>query len=139
MAATARRHLRCRTWTENHRRRRIRCLPDRIGGHDHRAGRDNDRKLQPAFPAGADLPVSNDQPSVALTYLVATSGLFPSNSNLTPNTPYLGEVIAYAGGAPNAMLQGGWAVANGQTLSIAQNAALFSVLGTTYGGNGHHF
>ena len=40
-------------------------------------------------------------------------------------------------GPPNAMLQdGGWAVANGQTLSIAQNSALFSVLGTTYGGNG---
>src|SRR6478735_4997284 len=30
----------------------------------------------------------------------------------------------------------GWALANGQTLSIAQNTALFSLLGTTYGGNG---
>src|SRR4029077_13741991 len=30
----------------------------------------------------------------------------------------------------------GWALANGQTLSIQQNAALFSLLGTTYGGNG---
>ncbi len=30
----------------------------------------------------------------------------------------------------------GWAQCNGQLLPIAQNAALFSLLGTTYGGNG---
>ena len=30
----------------------------------------------------------------------------------------------------------GWAFAAGQTLAIAQNTALFSLLGTTYGGNG---
>lgn len=29
-----------------------------------------------------------------------------------------------------------WALCNGQLLSIAQNTALFSLLGTTYGGNG---
>ncbi len=29
-----------------------------------------------------------------------------------------------------------WAFCNGQILSIAQNTALFSLLGTTYGGNG---
>ena len=30
----------------------------------------------------------------------------------------------------------GWALCNGQLLSIQQNAALFALLGTTYGGNG---
>jgi microcystin-dependent protein len=30
----------------------------------------------------------------------------------------------------------GWALCQGQILSIAQNTALFSLLGTTYGGNG---
>lgn len=30
----------------------------------------------------------------------------------------------------------GWAMCNGQIISIAQNTALFSLLGTTYGGNG---
>jgi microcystin-dependent protein len=30
----------------------------------------------------------------------------------------------------------GWAFCNGQILSIAQNTALFSLIGTTYGGNG---
>jgi microcystin-dependent protein len=30
----------------------------------------------------------------------------------------------------------GWAICSGQILSISQNTALFSLLGTTYGGNG---
>jgi microcystin-dependent protein len=30
----------------------------------------------------------------------------------------------------------GWILFNGQIISIAQNTALFSILGTTYGGNG---
>jgi microcystin-dependent protein len=30
----------------------------------------------------------------------------------------------------------GWAICNGQILSIAQNTALFSLIGTQYGGNG---
>src|ERR1700744_5008441 len=30
----------------------------------------------------------------------------------------------------------GWALANGQLMPINQNQALFSLLGTTYGGNG---
>ena len=30
----------------------------------------------------------------------------------------------------------GWALCSGQTMSIAQNNALFSLLGATYGGNG---
>ena len=46
--------------------------------------------------------------------------------------PFIGSVILFAGNfAPR-----GWAFCNGQILSIAQNTALFSLLGTTYGGNG---
>lgn len=45
---------------------------------------------------------------------------------------YLGEIKMFAGNfAPL-----GWQLCNGQILSIAQNTALFSILGTTYGGNG---
>lgn len=47
-------------------------------------------------------------------------------------TPYLGEIkICAFNFAPK-----GWAQANGQTLPINQNQALFSLFGTTYGGNG---
>ena len=46
--------------------------------------------------------------------------------------PYLGEIRMFGSNfAPS-----GWALCNGQTLSIAQNTALFSLLGTFYGGNG---
>src|SRR4051812_4210500 len=46
--------------------------------------------------------------------------------------PFLAEIVMFAGNfAPR-----GWAFCNGQILSIAQNTALFSLLGTTYGGNG---
>ena len=46
--------------------------------------------------------------------------------------PFLGEIRIFAGNfAPR-----NWAFCNGQVLSIAQNTALFSLLGTTYGGNG---
>jgi len=46
--------------------------------------------------------------------------------------PFLGEIRMFAGNfAPV-----GWAFCQGQTLSIAENTALFSLLGTTYGGDG---
>ena len=46
--------------------------------------------------------------------------------------PFIAEIIMFAGNfAPR-----GWAFCNGQIMSIAQNTALFSLLGTTYGGNG---
>lgn len=45
---------------------------------------------------------------------------------------YLGEIKMFAGNfAPT-----GWAFCNGQLLQISQNTALFSILGTTYGGDG---
>ena len=45
---------------------------------------------------------------------------------------YLGEIMLFGGDfAPR-----GWAFCNGQLLSISQNMGLFSLLGTTYGGNG---
>lgn len=46
--------------------------------------------------------------------------------------PFVGQIImAGFNFAPR-----GYALCNGQLLSIAQNTALFSLLGTTYGGNG---
>jgi len=44
----------------------------------------------------------------------------------------IGEIRMFAGNFE----PGSWAFCNGQVLAISQNAALFSILGTTYGGNG---
>src|SRR5258705_1938742 len=47
-------------------------------------------------------------------------------------TPYLSEIRIFSFNfAPK-----GWAMCNGQFLPINQNQALFSLLGTMYGGNG---
>jgi microcystin-dependent protein len=46
--------------------------------------------------------------------------------------PFVAEIRIFAGNfAPT-----GWALCNGQLLPISQNTALFSLLGTTYGGDG---
>src|ERR1700737_87362 len=45
---------------------------------------------------------------------------------------FVGEIRMFGGNfAPR-----GWQLCNGQMMAIAQNTALFSILGTTYGGNG---
>ncbi len=45
---------------------------------------------------------------------------------------FLGEIMAFGGNfAPR-----GWAKLDGQLLAISSNSALFSILGTTYGGDG---
>ncbi len=46
--------------------------------------------------------------------------------------PLLGTIILFGGNFEPK----GWALCNGQTLPIAQHSALFSLLGTTYGGDG---
>ncbi len=46
--------------------------------------------------------------------------------------PFVAEIRMFAGNfAPT-----GWALCNGQLLPLSQNTALFSLLGTTYGGDG---
>lgn len=46
--------------------------------------------------------------------------------------PFVAEIRIFAGNfAPS-----GWALCNGQLIPISQNTALFSLLGTTYGGDG---
>ncbi|GAA3509045.1 tail fiber protein [Aquimarina addita] len=46
--------------------------------------------------------------------------------------PFIGQIILFGGNfAPR-----GWALCDGQLLPIASNSALFSILGTIYGGDG---
>lgn len=55
-----------------------------------------------------------------------------SGTTKAQSYPFLGQIAMFAGNyAPQ-----GWALCNGQLLSISQNPALYSILGTTYGGDG---
>jgi microcystin-dependent protein len=46
--------------------------------------------------------------------------------------PYIGEIRMFAGNFP----PNGWMFCQGQTLPISENDALFTLIGTTYGGDG---
>jgi microcystin-dependent protein len=48
------------------------------------------------------------------------------------STPYIGELRPF----PYNFAPRNWAFCDGQLIAISQNTALFSILGTTYGGNG---
>lgn len=75
------------------------------------------------------LDKDNMQPYLAVNYVIALQGIYPSRNAIEP---FIGEIMLFAGNfAPR-----GWAFCNGQLLSIAQNTALFSLLGTTFGGDG---
>ena len=92
---------------------------------------------------GGDQPHENVQPSLGLNYIIALMGVYPSESVLAGEgpdgevfpasvEPSIGEITLFAGNfAPH-----GWALCDGQLLSIPQHDALFSILGTTYGGDG---
>ena len=69
------------------------------------------------------------QPFLAVNYIIAVQGQFPSRNSADP---LLGEIFIFAGNfAPR-----GFALCDGQLLAISSNSALFSILGTTYGGDG---
>ncbi|MCF8378358.1 MAG: tail fiber protein [Bacteroidales bacterium] len=74
---------------------------------------------------------SNMQPSLGISYIISLNGVYPSQSKGID--PYIGEIAMFAGNfAPQ-----GWAFCDGQLLQISQYTALFSLIGTYYGGNGY--
>ena len=86
--------------------------------------------------AGSGQPHNNLQPYLTLNFCIAVQGIFPLPGQ-GPGPPmqrdaFIGELSICAFGKAPA----GWAVCDGQMLSVQQYQALFSLLGTTYGGNG---
>jgi microcystin-dependent protein len=81
--------------------------------------------------SGSSQGFDNYQPSLPVSYIINIAGTYPSADG-SGGLDFLGEVVPFAGNfAPL-----GWAFANGQILPITQNEALFSLIGTTYGGDG---
>ena len=79
---------------------------------------------------------------LGLNYCISLFGVFPPRARPASDTstitgtlsadPFVGEIMLFAGNFP----PNGWAFCNGQLMAISQNVALFSILGTTYGGDG---
>ncbi|MGH8680637.1 MAG: tail fiber protein [Burkholderiales bacterium] len=83
---------------------------------------------------GGGQPYNNMQPSLALNYALVLQGVFPPSSG--PVGPGPGSILGFVELTSRAILPNGLAAAQGQLLAINQNQALFSLLGTTYGGDG---
>ena len=85
--------------------------------------------------SGGGQPHNNLQPYLVLNYLIALTGTYPSRSGESSEggiDAYIAEIMLFAG---NFAIRS-WAFCKGQLLAISQNTALFSLIGTTYGGDG---
>jgi microcystin-dependent protein len=80
-------------------------------------------------PTGTATPFSNMEPTLAINYSIALYGIFPSRNSMDP---YIGEIQLFGFDFPPKH----YAYCNGALYNISQNTALFSLLGTMYGGNG---
>ena len=83
--------------------------------------------------SGSGRPHNNLQPYLSLNFSIALQGVVPQRDGPPPpaRAPFAGEISICAFGDPPA----GWALCEGQLMQIAQNQMLFSLLGTTYGGD----
>ena len=82
---------------------------------------------------GKGQPHENMQPSLAMMFIICASGSGPTGQDdeFTGNG-FLAEIKLFAGNfAPK-----NFAKCEGQLLSLSQNTALFSLVGTMYGGDG---
>lgn len=79
---------------------------------------------------GGNQAQNNMQPWLAVNYIIAFAGIYPSRNSISD--PTIGEITIFAGNFAPLY----WSFCNGQLLSISTNTALFSVLGTNYGGDG---
>ncbi|MBY0217536.1 tail fiber protein [Paenibacillus illinoisensis] len=83
------------------------------------------------------LPLLKKVSIIWLVFLIGLSGLW-NNSSIFERAqaaevePYLGEIRLF----PYNAIPRGWMPARGQSMSITQNTALYSLLGNNYGGDG---
>jgi microcystin-dependent protein len=78
------------------------------------------------------IDLTNQNPSLDFNYIINVNGQFPSSGVDTGTGFFLGELVVDA----SIRTPSGWLPAQGQILSIANYPALFSLIGTTYGGDG---
>jgi microcystin-dependent protein len=84
--------------------------------------------------SGDHTAFSKGHGGLGMNYIIAINGLFPPNGGTATgyNDVIIGEVRLFAGNyAPS-----GFMFCQGQLLPVAGNEALFTIIGTLYGGNG---
>ncbi len=77
-----------------------------------------------------------DQPALAIRPSIAVAGIFPPRDGAgssSPSEPYVSQIFFLTA---DPIAQARMEPASGQTMPIAQQQALFALLGVNYGGNG---
>ncbi len=87
---------------------------------------------QTVAPVGGSQPHTNFQPYLCIDFIISLFGIFPSSELGLTCDPFVAEIRIF----PFNFAPKGWAWCDGQLLPLSQNTALFSLLGTTYGGDG---
>jgi microcystin-dependent protein len=77
--------------------------------------------------SGAGETQNNVQPYLGINYIICYNGIYVQTEN-----PYVGEIKLIA----TSFIPPNWVECSGQILNITDNIQLFSLLGTTYGGDG---
>ena len=116
---------------------RVTLAEAQMPSHNHALNPPHVAVAETTFTGGGGAH-SNMMPALGINYQIALQGLFPSRSSelgdIEQNSeiPFIGGVEMFAG----SFNRRGTLLTNGQLLPIAQNTALFSLLGITYGGDG---
>ena len=92
---------------------------------------------QAITPVGGSQPHTNLQPYLCINFIISLFGSSRPPETLRSETrdmadPFVAEIRIF----PFNFAPKGWAFCDGQLLPLSQNTALFSLLGTTYGGDG---
>ncbi len=87
--------------------------------------------------SGRSEPHSNMQPTIALNYVISAYGFFPPKGGPQGGADdgdedYIGDIRAF----PYAVVPREWAPCDGKILQIQSNQSLYSLIGTTFGGDG---
>jgi microcystin-dependent protein len=106
--------------------------PEQLGVRDGTSNVTLTSSELPPDLGGTSQPFSDYQPSLPVTYMICVQGIYPSQGGSSASQDMLSEVMPFAGN----FVPADYLPADGRLLSIAQNTALFSLIGTTYGGNG---
>ncbi|HMK25704.1 MAG TPA: tail fiber protein [Chitinophagaceae bacterium] len=69
---------------------------------------------------------------IGINYIIALQGSYPSPNPPFVDGTYIGEIKLFSGYNPPF----GWALCDGQLLTVNSNILLFALIGTTYGGDG---
>ncbi|WP_298141239.1 phage tail protein [Flavobacterium sp.] len=112
--------------------KKIKCEIDPIGGTNYTIISNEQLLSVPYALKSNTASFAENVDSVPVKYYILICGVYPSPNYIGADT--LGTIVAHVGNFPTA--NGCYIPCDGRTMQISLNEALFTIIGTTYGGNG---